>query len=143
LKWGKYWSGKNQCKKTSDAMASKEKRLKLAPESQLRLHLREPDYSRPLLVIADEDKHRIMEKLALLYGEARAPRCFGELERIMRVYYAHKTPEMIAEDKDFDSSERFTERDIILITYGDVIRREGESPLRTLVDCLKHYAQLK
>ena len=123
-------------------MDLKNQNRKLAPESQLRLHLKEPDYSRPLLVVADAEKKRIMEKLRLLYGQSRARKCYGELERIMKVYYAHKTPEMITDDRAFNPSERFTEKDIILITYGDVIRSEGESPLRTLVDCLKHYAQL-
>lgn len=101
-----------------------------------RLHLTEPDYTRPLLEMTPEQKERIMDKLAFLYGEERARKCFVELERIMRVYYAHKTPEMIEEDKTFDPAQRFTERDIILITYGDLIRSPGKAPLRALSDFL-------
>ena len=114
---------------------------KLAPESQLRLHLKEPDFSQPLLKLDSAQKTQILEKLTTLYGDNGSLKCFGELERIMQVYYAHKTPQMITDDEQFDSSERFTEKDIILITYGDVIRRQGATPLRALVDCLKRFAQ--
>lgn len=99
-----------------------------------RLHLQEPDYTRPLLEIPAESKRAILEKLNFLYGEQRAAACYVELERIMRVYYAHKTPEMIAEDKAFDPAQRFTEKDVILITYGDAVRSPGKKPLQALSD---------
>ncbi|ODS31508.1 MAG: trehalose synthase [Candidatus Scalindua rubra] len=55
-----------------------------------------------------------------------------ELERLCKVYYAYKTEEMIEIEKTFDPKERFTEEDVILITYGDLIREDGISPLETL-----------
>jgi sucrose phosphorylase len=55
-----------------------------------------------------------------------------ELERILRMHHAHKPPEMIEAEREYDPKERFTEKDMILITYGDLIRAEGLSPLATL-----------
>jgi sucrose phosphorylase len=39
-------------------------------------------------------------------------------------------------EKDFDHQERFTEQDIMLITYGDLLRREGHTGLAALGDFL-------
>jgi len=97
-----------------------------------KFHYHEPDYSRPLLQIPKEDKERIFGRLRFLYGEQTARQYMPELERIMRVYYAHKPPEMIKEEKRFDPKERFSERDVILITYGDLLRGKDRSPLATL-----------
>ncbi len=104
-----------------------------------RLHRKEPDYSRPLLQVPPERKRAILEKLSFLYGPERAEGCYRELERIMRVYVAHKTPEMIREHADTDAAERFTEKDVILITYGDLIASPGKTPLRALGDFLDIY----
>jgi len=108
----------------------------LGERSRRRLHLIEPDYARPLLQVPPEKKQAIVEKLTLLYGEERAAACYPELERLMQVYYAHKTPEMIAEDLTFNPADRFTERDVILITYGDAIHSPGKKPLPALSDTL-------
>lgn len=37
------------------------------------------------------------------------------------------------------TSERFSERDVILITYGDQIREEGKAPLQSLYEVLSSY----
>ena len=108
----------------------------LAAPSYLRLHLKEPDYKRPLFRVPPEKEKLLVEKLALLYGQERAAACYPELERLLQVYYAHKTPEMIEEDKKFDAANRFTEKDVILITYGDAVRSPGKRPLRALSDML-------
>ena len=50
----------------------------------------------------------------------------------MKVYYAHKPIEKITYKKIFDPEERFNEKDIILISYGDFLRGEDRSPLATL-----------
>jgi sucrose phosphorylase len=101
-----------------------------------RAHLPEPDYTRPLLEVPALARERILDRLAVLYGRKRAEACYGELERIMRVYHAHKTQEMIAEDAAFLPAERFSERDVVLITYGDLLTSPGRTPLRTLADFL-------
>lgn len=100
-------------------------------------HYAQPDYSGPLLEIPGEVRERMMGRLRFLYGEAEAEKYMPELERILRVHYAHKPQEMIDQEKGFDSQNRFTERDMILITYGDLLRGEGHSPLA----CLDEFVQ--
>jgi sucrose phosphorylase len=111
-------------------------RAAVVPRRYLRRHLLEPDYTRPLLELTAAQRRSLLEKLDFLYGRARAQACLPELERVMRVYYAHKTPEMIDDDRSFDPAERFTEKDVVLITYGDLITAPGRSPLQTLADFL-------
>ncbi|TNF76537.1 MAG: sugar phosphorylase, partial [Acidobacteria bacterium] len=62
-----------------------------AEEAYLRLHRTEPDYTKPLLQVPEEVKGRILALLELLYGEQQAQATYPELERLMRVYWAHKT----------------------------------------------------
>jgi len=108
----------------------------LGERSQRRLHLQEPDFTRPPLEVPPEKKQAIIEKLTFLYGEESAAAGYPELERLMQVYHAHKPPEMVAEDLSFNPADRFTERDIILITYGDAIHSPGKKPLPALSDTL-------
>ena len=106
-------------------------------------HNPDPDYTRPPLEISAEAREKMLGRLRFLYGDGDAERWMSELERIMRVYYAHKTPEMIELEKNFDPTERFTEKDTILITYGDLLRGEGHSGLRALSNFLKERSGLK
>ncbi len=100
-------------------------------------YYQEPDYSRPLLEIPGKAREKIKGRLRFLYGEAEAEKYMPELERILRVHYAHKPQEMIDREKEFDPQNRFTERDMILITYGDLLRGEGHSPLACLDEFLQ------
>ncbi len=100
-------------------------------------YYQEPDYSRPLLEIPGKARERIKGRLRFLYGEAEAEKYMPELERILRVHYAHKPQEMIDREKEFDPQNRFTERDMILVTYGDLLRGEGHSPLACLDEFLQ------
>jgi glycosidase len=111
------------------------------PDPRLRLHLPEPDYARPLLQMTPAQKKPLLDKLRFLYGEQKADDCFQELERVMRVYYAYKTPEMIAADQEFDPACRFAERDVLLITYGDLLESPGKPPLRALADILNVFVR--
>jgi sucrose phosphorylase len=52
----------------------------------------------------------------------------------MRVYYAHKTPAMVEADLTFDPRERLTEKDVVLITYGDLLHAPGKRPLEVLAE---------
>ena len=101
-----------------------------------RLHLSEPDYTRPTLELTGKQRESIMRKLVYLYGKDRAEDCFERLERLMKVYYAHKPPEMIRDDRTLAPTDRFTEKDVILITYGDLIKAPDKKPLRALSDFL-------
>jgi sucrose phosphorylase len=102
-------------------------------------HLPEPDYTRPLLQVTGEQRERILGHLTTLYGPVRAAACYVEVERLMRVYYAHKTPALVEADRDADPAERFTERDVVLITYGDLVYQQEKAPLRALRDFLLTY----
>ena len=105
----------------------------------LRPHLPEPDYARPLLALTAPQRRSILAKLTVLYGREKAAAAFPEIERLMRVYYAHKTPEMIADEATFDTRHRFDERDAVLITYGDLITAPGRSPLWALAGLLETF----
>jgi sucrose phosphorylase len=103
------------------------------------LHNPEPDYTRPLFEIPSEVRERMLGRLRFLYGDTEAKTYMSELERILRVYYAHKPQEMIEAEKDCDPKERFTEKDMILITYGDMLLGEEGSPLSILHKLINTY----
>jgi sucrose phosphorylase len=106
-------------------------------------HNQEPDYRMPPPEIPDEAGEKILNRLRFLYGETEAKRWMPELERIMRVYYAHKTQEVIEAQKTFDPTERFTEKDSMLITYGDLLHGEGHTGLAALQNLLFHHMKRK
>ncbi len=106
-------------------------------------HHEQPDYTRPLLEIPSKARERIFSRLCFLYGKIEAEKYMPELERILQVYYAHKPQEMIEAEKDFDPIDRFTEKDVILITYGDLLRGEERSPLATLARFLESIPKFK
>ncbi|MEM8718456.1 MAG: alpha-amylase family glycosyl hydrolase [Cyanobacteria bacterium P01_G01_bin.39] len=106
-------------------------------------HYEYPDYNQPLLKIPPQAKKRIKERLSFLYGEELAQQYFSELERILKVYYAHKPPEQIIAEQNFNPCDRFTESDVILITYGDLVRSEQSSPLASLVHILEQVPGFK
>jgi len=101
----------------------------------------EPDYRKPLLIIPEGAKQRIRRHLVFLYGEEQVEEIYSQVERVMRVHHAHATREIIEAERNFDPAQRFTERDVVLITYGDLILSEGRSPLRTLVDFAEVFFQ--
>ena len=94
----------------------------------------EPDYSAPQLEIPEEASRGIRARLAGLYGVARVDGIYSEVERLMRVHYAYETPVLRDLEDRLDPRRRFTERDVILITYGDMIVSADRRPLRTLAD---------
>jgi glycosidase len=61
------------------------------------------------------------------------------IERILQVFYAHKPLDLLERERDFNPADRFTERDVILITYGDLLYRRHQSPLKTLEDFCETY----
>ena len=104
----------------------------------MRLYRKEPDYSRPPLSIPGDKAQVIKEKLELLYGE-RAEACYSEIERILRVHHAHKTAEMLEDEEAFRPEGRFTEKDIVAITYPDQLVKPGVPPLAFLGQLLNIY----
>ena len=96
------------------------------------IHDTEPDYQKSHLEIPNDFREKILTKLSFLYDEQTAKAYMPELERICKVYYTYRTEEIIESTKSFEPKERFTEEDVILITYGDLIREDNISPLETL-----------
>jgi len=92
----------------------------------------EPDYGRPLYEIPAERRRELHDRLSHLYGDDVATRYLPILERILRIHHAHKPESMIEGERYFSAQERFTEKDLILITYGDLIKGPDRTPLKTL-----------
>jgi glucosylglycerate phosphorylase len=103
-------------------------------------HNPEPDYKRTPFELPDEFRQRMLQRLQVLYpAEAVAKSTLIEIERILKVFHAHKPIDLIRRERDFDPAERFTERDVILITYGDLLYKKNQSPLKTLGDFCDAY----
>ena len=99
----------------------------------------DPDYTRPLWKIPADVRDRMLGRLRFLYGDSAADAVLPELERILQVHQAHKPPEMLEKEKTYDPRERFSEQDMILITYGDIVKGSGKTPLSTLHDFVNTY----
>jgi sucrose phosphorylase len=100
-------------------------------------HLPTPDYTRPLFELPADVRERMRGRLSFLYRESEADKWTAELERILRVHHAHKTEAILELEEYFDPAKRFSEEDLILITYGDLIKSEGHSPLTGLAKILE------
>ncbi|NUU95482.1 sugar phosphorylase [Marinitoga sp. 1135] len=70
----------------------------------------------------------IYDKLEFLYGDEAK----GVYQKLMNIIEKYKIS-----DKDFD----FSEKDVILITYGDSIKKNNEKPLNTLHHFLNEYVK--
>ncbi|MDZ7638563.1 MAG: sugar phosphorylase [Bryobacterales bacterium] len=97
-----------------------------------RPYLEKPDYTKALLSIPEQARDRLIATLGTLYGEEKAQRCVPEVERILQVHAAHKPEELLETERHFDGIDRFTQRDVVAITYGDLIHSPGTPPLATL-----------
>jgi len=108
-------------------------------ENAAQFHFLEPDFERPIFKLPKGFAEKIKTNLIDLYGQKKGKACFNEIYRILKVYYAHKTSEMIEWEKSFNAKDRFTEKDAILITYGDLISNGNQPPLETLEEMCKVY----
>jgi len=100
-----------------------------------------PDYNRPPLKIPLKAYKEMLGELRALYSKEKARACMQELERILKVHYAHKPEQMLDNEKRVNTETQFTEKDIILITYGDLILGVEASPLATLAKFCKTYLE--
>ena len=91
--------------------------------------------------VTEAQRTRILGLLTRVYGRDQAHICYDEIERLMRVFYAHKPEEIIADDARFERANRFTEKDVVLTTYGDLILANDEAPLETLTRMLDRHAR--
>lgn len=72
-------------------------------------------------------KEKIIKNLNFLYGEKEAKKIYPELEKIV-IKYLKK----IKKGKKKYQNEYFSEKDVILIVYGDNIKNKKEPTLKTL-----------
>ncbi len=72
---------------------------------------------------------RIVRLLVFLYGEEKAAQVWPALANRLAGFLHHPSP----------APENLTERDVILITYGDQFREPGQPPLQTLHAFLNVY----
>ena len=79
-------------------------------------------------------KQALYDDFVFLYGAdlaaQYAPQLFEKLETFERNH-----PELKSNEK----RQRFSERDAILITYGDMVGNQNASPLRSLADFLRKH----
>ncbi len=84
----------------------------------------------------------IGEQLAFLYGTEAAPVLTVKFESVLnRFQMEHPELVMGNGDSHFDKlkTSRFSEKDAILITYGDMVQSADAAPLATLGDFLKQW----
>jgi sucrose phosphorylase len=104
-----------------------------------KFHLLEPDYTKPVFKISKSYSVKIKKKLRILYGEKKSKKSYKEIRRLLKVYHAHKTQEMIEWEKGIKKENRISEKDAILITYGDLINDSEKPPLETLSEISTKY----
>jgi len=76
----------------------------------------------------------LIQHLNFLYGEDNAPIIFTRLLAVLN-RFIQDHPDLVKQD----NRETVNEKDVILITYGDMVKEEGEKPLKTLGRLLKEY----
>lgn len=113
---------------STEASLQRRKRIRFLPK---------PDYTKPLFEISQESQERLLQRLRFLYGDKIAQQALPELVRILKVHYAHKPEELVALDSETEPTQRFTEKDLILITYGDLLVGKSHSPLGTLMEFIQ------
>jgi glucosylglycerate phosphorylase len=99
----------------------------------------EPHITRPLFELSHEFGDRMLQRLPALYPDPAARSAMAEIERILKVFYAHKALNFIEREQNFNPTDRFTEPDVILINYGDLLYRRHQSHLKTLGDFCDTY----
>ena len=71
---------------------------------------------------------KLLDHLAFLYGENKAPQLYDRVQKLLDGYRAHPIRD-----------GELTEHDSILITYGDQVQAQNEKPLQTLSTFCKQY----
>ncbi len=82
----------------------------------------------------DLSDSQIYQDLVYLYGQELAPLVYGRLESLL-AEFQQEHPALARQP----TAGRVSQRDSILITYGDMVRGEGGAPLRTLADFLESH----
>jgi glycosidase len=81
---------------------------------------------------------RILEKLTFLYGYQRGTACYQQLLRQLDDFITH-FPQF--SQSSVDPANRVTERDVVLITYGDSLQDSDTAPLQVLYEFLTRHLE--
>jgi len=82
----------------------------------------------------NKQETKLIEHLNFLYGDEKAQTIYTNVMALLN-RFKQDHPDLVNHDKN----ERINEKDVILITYGDMVKDEGEKPLKTLGRVLKEY----
>ncbi|MGC9357792.1 MAG: alpha-amylase family glycosyl hydrolase, partial [Anaerolineae bacterium] len=82
-------------------------------------------------------EEQIQEHLAFLYGDLEAKRLWPRLRSRLSAF-SERRPDLLEVPPP---EERLTERDALLITYGDQVRESCKPPLQTLAEVLEHHVE--
>ncbi|MBE9506915.1 MAG: sugar phosphorylase [Chloroflexi bacterium] len=85
-------------------------------------------------------EQRILDHLTFLYGVERAPALLEKLRAIL-TQFRQRNPQLLAAREHPSSRERLTERDIILITYGDQVTEPDKPPLQSQAEVLEKHVK--
>jgi glycosidase len=91
-------------------------------------------------VLPEHVEQRLLDHLTLLYRRERAPALLERL-RVILTQFRQRNPQLPAAGECPPPQERLTERDVILITYGDQVTEPGKPPLQTLAEILEKYVK--
>jgi len=90
--------------------------------------------------LSEQLEQHLLDHLTFLYGAEQAPTLLEQLRAIL-AQFRKRPPRLPAAEKCPPPRERLTERDAILITYGDQVTEPGKPPLQTLTEVLEKYAK--
>ncbi len=100
---------------------------------------RDPDFTHPLFEISTELRESLLSRLSFLYGKESAEQWLPQLERVLKVHHAHKPQALAEAEKHYVATERFTQKDLVLITYGDSVKGEYSKTLAALHGFIQEY----
>lgn len=80
-------------------------------------------------------RRKIYDDLKYLYGQVEGEKIFNQVNRLL--IEAKKNVKKDSKNKD----QKFSQKDIVLITYGNTILDNDEKPLRTLLKFFQNYLQ--
>jgi len=90
--------------------------------------------------LPEQLEQHLFDHLTFLYGAGQAPALLERLRAIL-AQFRQRNPQFLAVERCPPPKERLTERDAILITYGDQVTEPGKPPLQTLAEVLEKHVK--
>ena len=96
--------------------------------------------TQPSNLVLPQQVEQLLDHLIFLYGAERAPTLLERLRAIL-MGFRQRNPQLPTPEECPPPQERLTERDAILITYGDQVTERGQPPLQTLAEVLEKHVR--